>query len=129
MYCLDTSIIIAIFRGDKELAKKISGLDPNSIFFTPVTLCELFKGAYKSQQKEKSLALIYDFSVNYRLLGSSARGCELFGKDFNILEKAGKPTQEFDLMMASIAKENGLVLVTRNRKHFENVQDLKLEVW
>ena len=37
-------------------------------------------------------------------------------------------TEESDLMIASIAKANGLVLVTRNKKHFENI-DIKIEVW
>ncbi len=129
MYCLDANIIIAIFRGDKELAKKISDIDPADIFFTEITLCELFKGAYKSKYKEMSLNLIYDFTNNYNLLGLTLKSCEIFGSDFNILEKLGKKTQEFDLLTASIAKENDLIIVTRNKKHFENIPDLKVEEW
>ncbi len=36
MYCLDTDIVIAIFRGDKELAKKISNINPSEVFFTVI---------------------------------------------------------------------------------------------
>ena len=129
MYCLDTNIIIAIFRGDKELAKKISGVDPDDISLTEITLCELFKGAYKSKQKERSLELVHDFANNYKVLGLTLNSCEIFGKDFSILERMGKQTQEFDLLTSCIAKENDLVLVTRNEKHFENIPDLKFEVW
>lgn len=129
MYCLDTNIIIAIFRGDKELSKKISNIQPSDIFFTIITLCELFKGAYKSKQREKSSNLIHDFAGNYGLLGLTLQSCEIFGNDFNNLEKMGKQTQQFDLLTASISKENGLILVTRNRKHFENIPDLKVEEW
>ncbi len=129
MYCLDSSVIIAIFRGDKELAKKISNINPDSIFFTENTLCELFKGAYKSAQKEKSLELVNEFAKNYGVLGLSTESCDMFGRDFNALAKAGKQTQEFDLLTAVIAKENNLILVTRNKRHFENVPDLKLEEW
>lgn len=129
MYCLDTNIITAIFRGEKELAKKINTINPNDIFFTGITLCELFKGAYKSKQREKSLSLIYDFASSYKLLGLTLTSCEIFGKDFDNLEKAEKQTQQFDLLTASIAKENSIVLVTRNKRHFENIPDLKLEEW
>jgi predicted nucleic acid-binding protein len=41
----------------------------------------------------------------------------------------GKQTQEFDLMIASIAKENNLIVITRNKKHFEDIPDLKVEEW
>lgn len=129
MYCLDSDVIIAIFRGDKELAKKISNINPDDVFFTAITLCELFKGAYKSKQKEKSLELIYNFAGNYHMAGLSLNACEMFGKDSDFLSRAGKQTQEFDLLTASIAKENSLILVTRNRRHFENVPDLKIEEW
>ena len=129
MYCLDTSVVIAIFRDDKGIAKKISTIDPDKIFFTDITLCELFKGAYKSQRKEESLRLVYDFVNNFKLLGLTIESCEIFGKDFNALARIGKPTQEFDLIISCIAKENDLTLVTRNKKDFENIPDLKLEGW
>ena len=129
MYCLDTNIVIAIFRDDKKLAKKISGIDPDDIFFTDITLCELFRGAYKSQKKEESLKLVYDFMNNFKLLGLTKDSCEIFGKDFAELGKVGKPTQELDLIISSIAKENDLILVTRNKKDFENISGLKIETW
>ena len=129
MYCLDTSVIIAIFRGDSDLAKKISMLESNAISFTTITLCELLKGAYKARQKEKALDLIKDFSNTYNVLTLTAVSCEIFGRDFNALLKSGKAAQEPDLMIAGIAKENGLILVTRNRKHFENVPDMLVEEW
>ncbi len=129
MYCLDTSIIVAIFRDEKGIGNKIKGIGPDRIFFTDITLCELFKGAYKSQKKDESLKLVHDFMNNFKLLSLTAVSCEIFGKDFVELTKKGKVTQELDLMIASIAKENDLIVVTRNKKHFENIPDLKIEEW
>ena len=34
-----------------------------------------------------------------------------------------------DLMISSIAISKDLILVTRNKKHFENIPGLKLEQW
>ena len=55
--------------------------------------------------------------------------CILFGKEWNRLLKIGKTTQIFDLLIASVAVINNLTLITRNRKHYENISNLKIEEW
>lgn len=129
MYCLDSSIMVPILRGDRELRKKLDSVKPEDISFTTITLCELFKGAYKSSKKEESIKFLYEILRNYRLLSLNIKTSELFGADYNELEKRGMPTQILDLMIASISKANNLIIVTRNKKHFENIPDLKIEEW
>lgn len=129
MYCLDANIIISALRGDVELKKRISSIEPEGIFISSITLCELFRGAYKTSNPENTLFLIHSLIGNYTTLSFDEKCAEIFGKDFNKLEKMGKPTQIFDLMLASVAKRNGLIVVTRNRKHFENIEYLKIEEW
>ena len=129
MYCLDTDIIISIFRGDSDLKKKLSAINIDEVAFSIITLCELFRGAYKSRDKDRNLFLIYDALRNYRLLSLGIKSAELSGADFNKLEKKGSQTQMFDLLIASIAKENNAIIITRNKKHFENIPDIKFEEW
>jgi tRNA(fMet)-specific endonuclease VapC len=45
------------------------------------------------------------------------------------LERAGKTPSFVDGMIAAIAVSNGLVLVTRNIKHFRGIRGLDLERW
>ena len=128
-YCLDSSIVIDWLREDRELAIKIQeAQDKGRIFITVITLCELYKGAYLSNRAEKELQIIEDLAESIEVLDFSKGVCEEFGKEFARLTKIGRKTQESDLMIASIAESNGLVVVTRNKKHFENI-DIKLEVW
>ena len=129
MYCLDSDIIISVFRGDKKLKKRVDLLKPENIAITTITLCELFRGAYKSKDAKSSLFLVYELLINYKVFSLDAKSSEIFGADYAGLEKKGKQTQALDLMTASIAKSNGLVLVTRNKKHFENIPDLEFEEW
>lgn len=129
MYCLDSSIMVPILRGDKELKKRLDSIKAEDVSFTAITLCELFKGAYKSSKKEESVRFLYEILRNYRLLPLDIKSSELFGADYNELEKRGAPTQILDLMIASISKANNLILVTRNKKHFENIPDLEIEEW
>ncbi len=41
----------------------------------------------------------------------------------------GKPTGEMDALIAATAMGHKAVLITGNRKHFENIEGLKVEVW
>jgi tRNA(fMet)-specific endonuclease VapC len=45
------------------------------------------------------------------------------------LRKEGKPIDDIDLLIAGIALENNLVLVTNNRKHFERIPQLEIIDW
>ena len=45
------------------------------------------------------------------------------------LERSGKPIGNMDLLIASHAVSQRMVLVTNNLKHFANVPGLTVEVW
>jgi tRNA(fMet)-specific endonuclease VapC len=45
------------------------------------------------------------------------------------LRKKGNPIDDIDLLIAGIALENNLVLVTNNRKHFERITQLEIVDW
>lgn len=128
MYCLDTNIFVDWLRGDSKLDVKIKSVQDEGIFMTSVTLCELYRGAYLSSKKDHSLAIIEDLLEDIEIIELTKDACKEFGKDFASLDKLGVRTQDSDLMIASIAKAHNLILITRDKKHFANI-DIKLEVW
>ena len=129
MYCLDSNIFIALFRGDKNLKTRIESVNPAEISTTSITLSELFKGAFQASKRDSGIDMIKRLAVSYEIFPFDT-GCALiFAEDYAKLGIIGKPTQEKDLMIASVVKQNDLILVTRNKKHFENIPDLKLEEW
>ena len=129
-YCIDTSIIVEFLRGNEAIENKINTIIYNglNIFTTYITLCELYKGAFLSSQSEKGVYEINSFLQSVSILEFNLEACKFFGQEYVKLGKAGRTTQEPDLMIASIAKVNGLTIVTRNKKHFEYI-DVKMEVW
>ncbi len=131
MYCLDTNLIIALFRGDVTLQKKINTLQQTGIpiAITLFSVAELFKGAYKASRQEEALQLVREFVKNIDVLPFTERSCELFGRDQNYLQKKGKTAPEFDLLIGCVAKAEDYILITRNKKDFENIPDLRLETW
>jgi len=124
-------IVIAIFRGDVSLKDKISKLVEKEvkIHITPITLCELYKGAFLAERSAEAVALIDRFLKIVRLLDFSELACLEFGKLYSELKKKGWPTQQVDMLIASIVKASNLVLITRNKKDFERIPGLRLEVW
>jgi tRNA(fMet)-specific endonuclease VapC len=129
MYCLDTSVIVNYLRGDRETISKFEEFfNDEEIFITPLTLCELFRGAYLSSSPENKLKLIKEFTDLFSLLEFNEKVCLEYGKEYARLSKLGKITENIDLMIACFAKVNNLILVTRNKKHFENI-GIKIESW
>src|SRR3989338_1463137 len=106
MYCLDTNIIIDIFRGDENLKARIEKIVNASqdIYITYITLCELYKGAYSHVNSDIKIKEINDFIFSFGVLDFSLESCNLFGDIFTKLQKRGKTPQEPDLMIASIVK-------------------------
>lgn len=130
MYCFDTNIVIDIFRGDENLRLKLKKIIESSaeIFITPITLCELYKGAYLHHNPIEKAKEVDNFISSFDILDFTWESAKYFGKEYARLSKIGKLTSEFDLMIASITRANNLILITRNKKHFENI-NIKIEVW
>lgn len=131
MYCLDTDVIIDLFRGDKVIKDKFEYLCGLNAGFsmTPVTLCELYKGAFKAEKKEEALELIEAFFKSVDFLEFKKESCKTFGRLLNESAKKGRLVPEADLMIASLAITNNKLLVTRNIKHFKDIAGLKIEKW
>ena len=133
MYCVDTNIAIDIFRGDEELRFKIAKLinDGKQIFVSSVSLCELFKGAYiiqSEKKRDKELMIIKQFKDNLGILDLDENSSEEFGRLYVHLNRKGKMIPEPDIMIMAISKTNQMVLVTRDKKHFDNSL-VKTEIW
>ncbi len=129
MYFLDTDIIIDFFNNDNSIIKNMGKRRNIPMYISSLTLCELYRGAFLSADSETEQKNIFRLLMNTEFAALSKKACEIFGKYNAYLSKIGKITQEVDLMISSIAISKDLILVTRNKKHFENIPDLKIEQW
>jgi|SRR3989344_902018 len=130
MYCVDTNIIVDIMRGDTALAIKIDEMTSSGVNFliTPITLCELYRGAFLHINPDKKLQEVESVIANFQSLDFDNLSCKIFGEVYSKLKKSGKIISDFDLMIASLVKSNNLILVTRDKKHFKDF-DIQVEVW
>lgn len=129
MYLLDTDVIIDFFNNDNSIIKNIEKRKSIPMYISSLTLCELYRGAFLSTDPEARQENIFKLLVNTEFVALNKEACRIFGKNNAYLSKIGKITQEVDLMISSIAISRDLILVTRNKKHFENIPGLKMEEW
>ena len=125
MFCIDTNIFVEFLRGNEKVIKKFNNTDSDNIFFSPITLCELYQGVYSSNNAKINIQELNEFIGDFNILDFDKEVCEEFGKEYTKLKKMGKQIPEFDLIIACFAKVNNLILVTRD-KHFKNI---KIEIW
>lgn len=96
-------------------------------FTSAVTVGELFKGAYRSREKERHLKNIDERVLPaVTVLPYDVATARVFGQIRARLEEAGTILPDADLQIAATAIHHGLELVTGNVRHFERVDRLRM---
>ena len=80
---------------------------------------------------------LFDYSIEsvqkqYEILSFDASAANIYSDLYERLKAKGAPAQRFDLMIASIAISNNLILVTRNVSDFKDIAEnsnLMIENW
>ncbi len=125
-FLLDTNIITAWMKGEKEIADHI---EKASVVYIPIiVLGELYYGAAYSTQVQKNTAVVKKLSGRYKILLIDEEATIEYGKVKAALRAQGSPIPEYDIWFAAIALRHNLNLVTRD-KHFNGVSKLKLKPW
>ena len=128
MILLDTNVVIAFFNGSKSVLERVHS-EIDRIALSTLVVAELDYGAKASQKAEENLEKLYRFVDIVRVVPFDLECAKIFGTIKSKLRKMGKPTGEVDALIAATAMSNKAVLVTGNRKHFENIKGLKVEAW
>jgi len=131
MTYIDSDILIDILKGEKTIIKKFEILATKdlSIKTTTINSFELFKGAYRSQKKEQNLILVNELLKNLDIKEFTFGASKTAAKIFSEISSKGEIIDIADQMIASIVISDNDILITRNKRHFERILGLKLEVW
>ena len=129
MYLLDTDTVIYSLKGEPAVKKNLRNHFHDPMKMSVITLMELYYGAHKSLKIVSNLAKIKTLALSFEIISISEESAEIFGMTKVQLEKAGSPLDDFDLIIASSALSNNLVLVTNNVRHFQRIEGLKLTNW
>lgn len=129
-YLLDTNICIAILKNaELSLIQRLKALQPGDFVLCSIVKAELLYGARKSQSVERNLQLLAKWFGQFSSLPFDDKAADFYGANRAILERAGTPIGEADLLISSIALRHDLTVVTRNHREFVRVPGLKVEAW
>ena len=128
-YLFDTDAISELFR-PRPVATYVAWLKtiPRQEQFTSaVVIGELYKGAYRSNARDRHL-----YNITHRVLPAvtvlsyDVASARVFGEILAELEQAGTILPDADVQIAATAIHHRLELVTGNLQHFERVPGLTI---
>jgi len=121
-YLVDTNIMVDVTRGNAEAADYLYSLG-DACLLSAITALELIGGA-RSQRE------VADLDAMISAYKQVAPTDDITRRAYYLMKVYAKSAglQTLDSLIAATALEEGLTLATKNRKHFQMIGDLKLEV-
>ncbi|AFZ00261.1 type II toxin-antitoxin system VapC family toxin [Calothrix sp. PCC 6303] len=126
---LDTDTCIYWLNGREVVRNKLLSIGLNNVSICSISVAELYYGAYNSSRVEENLIRAERFIQNMTVIPLNNDSLKLFGELKAELRKLGQPVADFDLLIASVAITERLVLVTNNTRHYERIPNIQLENW
>lgn len=124
MHLIDTDIAVNYLRGDQKTVDLVQSLGE---FYTAVaTIAELSYGLHNSRDPRKHGQKLLEFIKGTNILGIGLPTSVAFGQIKSHLKKTGRPTNDFDILIASSCIVHDCRLVTGNMRHFEGIPGLKI---
>jgi tRNA(fMet)-specific endonuclease VapC len=93
-----------------------------------LTYYEVVSGL-RYRDARKQLDAFHRFVARNTVLPITEHSAALAAERYAQLRQRGTPVDDIDLLIAGIALEHGLVLVTRNRRHFDRIEGLTVADW
>jgi tRNA(fMet)-specific endonuclease VapC len=134
-YVLDTDTVTHQQLGHPLVVSKLRLVDRSTVATTVITLYEQLRGrlaAINRKQSDAQLQLALrrlhatqQYYCTARILPFAERGTQIY--QILLAQKLRIGTQ--DLQIAAIALAHDAILITANRRHFDQVPNLQIEDW
>ncbi|HQX48752.1 MAG TPA: type II toxin-antitoxin system VapC family toxin [Planctomycetaceae bacterium] len=129
-FLLDTNTCVEVLRNrNAGVVARFRSCIASELRLCSIVVAELTYGAYKSQRPAHNLSLVATFSSPLISLPFDNDSADLYGQIRVDLEARGIPIGPNDTMIAAIALQHDLTVVTHNTTEFARVSNLKLEDW
>ncbi|MFL5272295.1 MAG: type II toxin-antitoxin system VapC family toxin [Anaeromyxobacteraceae bacterium] len=123
MIVADSDVLIDFLRGRGAGARRVAKeLATRSFGTTAITAFEIRSGARTARQRRSIDTLLEAMTV----LSFGPEEARIAAEIRQQVESQGQPIGMADYMIAATCLATDGVLLTRNRKHFERIKDLKL---
>ncbi len=125
---LDTCIVFAYLNGNQTVAARLKSHLPD-VAISSIVLGELLYGARASARSTENLQNLKTFAQLVDIVDFNQQSADSYSRIRLSLRQKGRPSGETDMLIAAIAVANNAIFVTDNTKHFQHIEDLRLENW
>ncbi|HZA50387.1 MAG TPA: type II toxin-antitoxin system VapC family toxin [Myxococcaceae bacterium] len=122
MIIADSDVLIDFLRGRGAARRVAIELETRSFGTTAITAFEIHSGARTPRQKKSVETLLEAMTI----LPFGPEEARIAADIRHEMESQGHPIGMADYMIAAVCIAADGVLLTRNRKHFERIKQLKL---
>ncbi len=126
-YLIDTDIASYYLRGKYNLSDIFGRKCFQNIRLSRITVAELEVLAYRNPQSKINLSSVQSFSQNLGILEVDKETWRIFSMTKAETLNRGMKKGDFDILIASIANQYKMILVTNNIPHFNGLS--KVENW
>jgi len=126
-YLVDTDWAVHWLHSNERIRQRMKELRGQGLALSAISLAELWEGVHYSRNPQESEHGLHNFLRRISLIGIDEETCKLFGKERGRLRAQGKRVADFDLIIGVTARQHNLTLLTNNRRHFENIEGLRIE--
>lgn len=125
-YLLDTCVLSEFTRRkpEEKVIRWMDSMEEEKLYLSAITIGEIQRGVEKlpeTQRKTELLSWLNNSLINRfvnRILPLDAQTMLVWGSLSAKMEKSGKPMSLMDSLIAAVALQNNLIIVTRNTADF-----------
>ncbi len=127
---LDTNIITAFLKNDLRVVDRVSDYLEHfdKLTINIISYYEILRGL-KDLANDEKIRMFEDFILENELVSIKKETVEKAAEIYAYLKKEGNLIEDADILMASTAIVENLVLITNNIRHFKRIKGLKLDNW
>ncbi len=125
-YLVDTHWVASWLNARQDAVALLSSLEPDGLAISQATYGEIYEGIYLGRDPRAAEAAFRRFLRRVTVLPVNQAIWRRFAQIRGQLRRQGQPIGDMDVLIAATALHHNLVLVSRNRRHFERVASLSL---
>jgi tRNA(fMet)-specific endonuclease VapC len=127
---VDTDILSLFFKKHPAVTKCFNAYlhEYGTINISILTYYEIVSGL-KHRDATNQLTMFLEFAARNTIVFLTEQSVTRSAELYATLRRQGTPLDDIDLLIAGIAIDNNLTLVTRNDKHFKRITALRLDDW
>lgn len=127
---IDTDILSYYLKGDPNVKRNFEKyLDHYDIIeISLITYYEITSGLM-AKNAFKQLNIFEDFISENIIIPLTEKSVKISSEIYSTLRQSGNTVDDIDLLIAGVAIENEMTLVTNNDNHFSRIPGMKIENW